>query len=68
MILACSVLIIKTVIIYPSTIIMPPRMAAFLGLSHLSKMPGRIPNRANPFNKKSNQSKISSSIWYFSLI
>ena len=68
LILSCSELTMSAVPIYPRTMQMPPRMAVFLGDSHLRRSPGRIPNREKPFRMKSNQSKRSSLIVYFSLM
>ena len=68
LIFSCSVLTIMTVNIWPATINRPPRIADFLGSIYLIISPGIIPKRAEAFNMKSNQSKISSRILYLSLM
>ena len=54
--------------ICPTLIRRPPSTADFLGSRYLIIMPGMIPYKAAALRMKSNQSKIASSILYFSLM
>ena len=64
----CSDETSRAVVIWAMTMQTPPMMAVFLGPMYLKRRPGTIPNSENAFSMKSNQSKISSSILYFSLM